>query len=134
MNNIVNERSANNFLELENIIKNHIDRIGKTAQELKQKREMLKDGFDNDPTYREHTLKVKEASKAKSIVRKQIAQQPSVALLAQEVKDTAFDLKEQKATLSDLLLDYKEKTQATQLELFNGEVVEIVQSAKIVKR
>ena len=135
---IVNEIKAElpkqDFFNLENLIKNHIQGIDKLKLEIKQKREMLDDSFNNNPTYREHTEKVKEATKARLSVKKEIAKQPSVAKLDQEVKDLKFDLNEKKKTLSDLLIDYKEQTAATQLELFDGQVVDIVQSAKVVKK
>lgn len=119
---------------MEELIKNHVENIQKLQLELKQKREMLDDSFNSNPTYREHADRVKEVSKAKASVRAEIAKQPAVASLAQQVKDIRFDLNEKKKTLSDLLLDYKEQSGAQQLELFGGSIVEIVTTAKLVKR
>lgn len=135
---IVNEiqlktESPEIVLSLENLIKSHVKSISELSLELKNNREMYNDSFDGNPTFREHSEKVKEATKARSVIKQQIAKQPSVSLLEQKLKDIRFDLKEQKKTLSDLLLDYRQKTQATQLELFDGQLVDIVESAKIVK-
>ncbi len=122
------------MLSLEELIKNHIDSIDKLREEVKQQKEMFEDSFNNNPTYHEHTERVKEANKAKSSVRQQIAKQPSVAMLDQKIKDMRFDVSEQSKTLSDLLQDYKEQTGATQIETRSGQVLEIVSTSKLVRK
>jgi xylose isomerase len=122
------------LLNLEELIKNHVDSIDKLRDELKQAREMFEDSFKNNPTHHEADLKYKEASKARSSVRQQIAKQPSVAKLAQKVKDLRFDINEQSKTLSDLLQDYHDQTGATQIETRSGEVMEIVSTARLVRK
>lgn len=122
------------LLDLEGLIKNHAESIDKLKLEAKQVKEMFEDSFDSNPTYREHMDKVKEVTRAKNALKQQIAKQPSVAQLEQKLKDIRFDLSEKKKTMSDLLLDYKEQTGALQLELFDGQVLEIVSTAKLVKR
>jgi predicted nuclease with TOPRIM domain len=122
------------MLSLEELIKNHIDSIDKLREEIKQQKEMFEDSFNNNPTYHEHTERVKEANKAKSSVRQQIAKQPSVAMLDQKIKDMRFDVSEQSKTLSDLLQDYKEQTGATQIETRSGQVLEIVSTSKLVRK
>lgn len=122
------------LLSLEELIKNHIDSIDKLKLELKTQREMYEDSFSSNPTYREHDEKVKEVSKAKNAFRQEISKQPSVAMLAQKVKDVRFDINEQSKTLSDLLQDYREQTGATSIETRDGKVLEIVSTARLVKR
>ncbi len=136
---VVNERKVENaspvdtIFNLENLIKQHAEVIDKLTIELKKNREMYEDSFNSNPAYRELVDKSKEATKTKLSVRSQIAKQPSVAQLKMKVDDLKFDISEQKKTLSDLLIDYKEQTKATQLELFNGQIFNIVQSVKLVK-
>jgi predicted nuclease with TOPRIM domain len=122
------------MLNLEELIKNHIDSLDKLRNEMKEQREMYEDSFNNNPTYREHQEKVKEATKGRSQVRQQIAKQPSVAVLDQKIKDMRFDIKEKQQTLSDLLADYKEQTGATSIETRNGQVLEIVSTARLVRK
>jgi hypothetical protein len=131
---VTGEDQANAMLSLEELIKNHIASIDKLKIELKNQREMLEDSFNNNPTYREHTEKVKEVTKAKNTVRAEIAKQPSVAQIAQKVKDLRFDMGEQNKTLSDLLQDYHEQTGATSIETLDGKVLEIVSTARLVRR
>ena len=128
------ENPVAGLLDLEELIKNHIDSIDKLKLELKTQREMYEDSFGSNPTYREHDEKVKEVSKAKNGVRQEISKQPSVAMLAQKVKDLRFDINEQGKTLSDLLQDYREQTGATSIETRDGKVLEIVSTARLVKR
>jgi xylose isomerase len=124
--------NAATMLNLEELIKNHIDAIEKMKLELKTAREMYEDSFNNNPTYREHQEKVKEVQKGKNSVRAEIAKQPSVATLEQKVKDIRFDISEQSKTLSDLLQDYKDQTGATSIETRNGKVLEIVSTSRLV--
>lgn len=137
-NGIVNERrikqpKAEDVLALESLIRNTAEAIKKEELELKQNREMYFDSFNSNPTYREHDSRVKEVSKARNSVKAEILKQPAVAKLNQKVKDLSFDINEKKKAMSELLLSYKEKTKATQLELFDGVTCEIVQSAKLVR-
>jgi hypothetical protein len=125
---------ASALLNLEELIKNHIEAIDKLKLEVKQQREMLEDSFNNNPTYHEHDEKVKEVIKAKNSVRQEIAKQPSVATLNQKVKDLRFDMNEKSKTLSDLLQDFIEQTGATQIETRDGKVLEIVRTSKLVRR
>lgn len=124
---------AATYLNLEELIKNHIESAAKLKAEIKANREMFDDSFNNNPTYRENDEKVKEAMKAKLSVKKQIASQPSVALLAQKLKDLRFDLSETNQTLSELLKDFREQTGATQIETRDGKMMEIVSTMKLVK-
>jgi predicted nuclease with TOPRIM domain len=121
------------IISLENLIKSHIENEGKLQNELRAKREMHKDSFENNPLYREKDEKVKEATKSKNSLKKEISKKPDVARLDQKIKDLQFDLNESKKTLSGLLLDYKELTQVAQLELFDGSMIEIAITAKPVR-
>lgn len=125
---------ATALLSLEELIKNHIESIDKMRDEIRQVREMFEDSFNNNPTYREHTERAKKTAKERNSVRQQIVKQPSVATLAQKMKDLRFDMSEQTKTLSDLLQDYHEQTGATQIEARNGQLMEIVSTAKLVRK
>lgn len=118
-------------LNLEELIKNHIEAIEKLKDDLKLTREQHEDSFNNNMTYREHVEKVKEATKAKASVRAEIAKQPAVNQLKQKVDDIKFDLREQNRTLSDLLLDYKDQTGATEIEARNGKIFHIVTTVQL---
>lgn len=127
------QTQADSIINMENIVKNQVKSIQELKTELKEKRAMYKDGYASSATYHEHETRVKDAQKARNSVRTELNKQPSQQRLAQEIKDIAFDLREKQKSMSDLLLDYKEQSGATQLELFDGTTVAIVESAKLVK-
>lgn len=122
------------LLNLEEMIKNHISSIDKFREEKKKLQEMFEDSFNNNPIYRENTEKAKEALKVKATTRQQIASQPSVIALQQKIKSVGQDLKERQTALSDYLLEYQRLTGANEIEDNEGQIREIINSAKLIKR
>lgn len=127
-------QDVNVLLSLEEMIKSNITALDQLREEVKKQSQMLTDAYENNPTYREHTERVKEVTKAKSSVREQIAKQPSVIQLNQKVKDMRSEIKERQSGLSDYLLEYQRLTGATQIEDNEGVIRDIVNSSKLVKR
>lgn len=122
------------LLNLEELIRNHIQSLDKLKEEHKKLKEMFEDAFANNPVYRENAEKAKEAAKIKATTRQQIASQPSVINLANKIKEFSLDIKERQAALSDYLLEYQRLTGSNEIEDANGQILEIINSAKLVKR
>lgn len=122
------------LLSLEELIKNHIQSLDKLQDDLKKHRQMFSDAFENSEPYRELEKQVKEANKQKSQAREQILKQPAMQSLAQKIKDFNTDLKEKKAALSDYLLEYQRMSGASEIEGHDGQIREIVNNAKLIKR
>lgn len=122
------------IMKLENMIKNNNAQIAKLSAELSESRDMLKDAFEGDTTYREHADAAKEANKVKSATKAQILKQPSVKALADKVKTLTSELKELKEGLSDYLGEFNRLSGITEIEGVDGELLEIVYVAKLVKR
>lgn len=120
------------LLSLEELIKTNISTTDKLKEELKKHRQMLQDSFENDPTYREHSEKVKEATKVRSATKQQILKQPSVINIANKVKSIAGEVKERESALSDYLQEYQRMAGVNQIEV-DGEVREIVNTSKVIK-
>lgn len=129
----VNQQSSD-FLSLENLVKSYAVKIEGLEKELKEKNQTLKDAFESDAVYHEQAEKAKEANKIKNATKKEILKQPALAELAERVKEIKFDIAEQEAMLADYLRQYKEQSGATEIELGNGEVMEIVTVTKLVKQ
>ncbi len=125
---------ADLVLKLEGMIKNNNAQIIKMTEELSQAREMLKDAFDNDTTYKEHADAAKDANKVKAATRARIMKQPTVRAIADKVKTLASELKELKEGLSDYLREFNRISGITEIEGVDGELLEIVYVAKLVKR
>ncbi|GIW61496.1 MAG: hypothetical protein KatS3mg089_0348 [Patescibacteria group bacterium] len=122
------------LLNLEELIRNHIQSLDKLKEEHKKLKEMFEDAFANNPVYRENAEKAKEAEKIKATTRQQIASQPSVINLANKIKEFSLEIKERQAALSDYLLEYQRLTGSNEIEDANGQILEIVNSAKLVRR
>lgn len=122
------------LLSLDSMIKSHIKSLDTLGVELKKKREMLEDTFTNDPTFKEHAENAKKAAKIKAETRSQIMKQPQIAQLANKVKELSSEIKTRKLELSDYLLEYQRMSGANQIEGEDGEIREIVNEAKLIKR
>lgn len=121
------------ILSLEQLIKSHVQSIEKLKEEKKKIKETIDDSLLGDVVYQEKFKVAKEATKQKNATKLQILKQPSNIILANKLKGITSELKDKRLALSDYLLDYQRQTKATQLELFDGSIGEIVQVAKIVK-
>lgn len=125
---------AEDFLNLEKLIKSYISRINKLKADFKKQKQMINDAFEGDAVYREHAEKAKEANRIKSATKQQILKQPAMMELSEKIKDMKFDLQEQEAMLNDYLQQYQKASGATQIEGDEGEILEIVSVVKLVKR
>lgn len=132
--NVQDDSQAAVLLSLENLIKSNITFSDKLRLELKEQRQMLEDVFLNNATYQEHLKIAKEAAKIKSATRAQLMKQPSVMAVANKVKSISSEIKERQAALSDYLQEYQRLTGANEIEGEDGELREIVNSSKVVKR
>jgi len=131
---IVNETTDDDsklLLSLDEMIKNNMDLIDKSKQELSEQRDMLKDSFESDATYQEHNEEVKKATKVRSATKAAILKKPSVAQIADKVKTLQSQLKEYTAALSDYLREYQRVSGQNTFEGKDGEILEIVYVAKL---
>lgn len=122
------------LVNLGELIKSHIQSLDKLRNELKEQKQMLEDTFINSEVYRDHAEKAKEAAKQKSQTRQQIMQQPAIATISQKIKNISSELKEKRMALSDYLLEYQRMAGVNEVEGYDGEVREIVNEAKLVRK
>ena len=127
-------QDATVLLSLENLIKNNIASIDKLKDELKKHRQMLEDAFIGDAVYQEHMRLAKEAAKVKAATRAQISKQPQNILLSNKIKGMTTELRDKQFALSDYLLEYQRMTGVNEIEGDDGEIREIVNTAKVVKK
>ncbi len=122
------------ILNLENLIRTHLTSIDTMEDELKKHSDMLNDIFENDPTYKEHAEKSKEASRVKTNTKLQILKQPQAAELDSKVKTFKSELGDTKAALADYVREYARLSGLTEITGDDGEIREIVYTAKLVKK
>lgn len=125
--------TANDLVAVTSLIQSYIAQIDRSSKELSANKQMLMDAFLNDPTYREHERSVKEAVKVRSGTKMQILKQPTLAELAEKIKDIAATVKDAKHSLSDYLQEFARMTGAREIEDSEGELREIVYTAKLIK-
>lgn len=130
----VAESSSDILINMESMIKTHMSSLDKLQEEMKKHKEMLDDIFKNDPTYQEHSEKAKEAAKIKQNTKAQILKQPQAAELNEKVKSFKSQIKETQDALSDYLQEYARMAGVNEIEGEDGEVREIVYTAKLIKK
>lgn len=128
------DNAAQVLLDLENMIKANVATIDRNKVELKKQKEMLDSALQNDETYRTHNEEAKKAAKQKGATKLQILSQPGNKALADKVKNLAVEIKEATAALSDYLREYARMSGTNEIETDDGEVREIVYTAKLVKK
>lgn len=131
---VATEDNTTLLTSLDDMIQSHVKSIDRLKTEIKKLREMVQDGFNNDAVYKEHDAAVKAATKIKQATKAQIMKQPAVLELVQKMKTLSSELKDKNFSLSDYLLEYQRLSGANQIETDDGQVLEIVNSAKIVRK
>ncbi len=125
---------ASQFLDLDGVIKRSASGIEKLKQDLKIQKDMLDSAFLNDSVFQEHDRLVKEATKTRTATKQQISKQPNIAQVIEKINSLREDLKSLQQSLSSALAQYQKMTGATQIELDDGSVMEIVSTVKLVKK
>jgi len=120
------------LFDLESLTATTARSIESITKELKKHKEMLKDGYNNEPTYKRYDEQVKEAKKALNTFKAEVDKQPSMVSLRNKIKDLTAELKEKKSSISDYALEYERISGADQIDI-EGEFYKIVKSARLVK-
>lgn len=127
----VNE--GENLIKITNLIKSHLSGIERAKKELSAQKTMLEDSLSNNPEYREKSDVVKEATKAKNVVKQKIINKPELMDLSAKIKDASLTIKDSQKALSDYLQEYARLSDSRQIEDENGEIIEIIYTAKLVR-
>ena len=130
----VTEDNSNVLLSLDEMIKLTISSMDRIKEELTKAREMVNDALLSDANYKQMDDKVKEATKERTRVKKDLLGKPGMMELSQKVKNLSEEIKEKDASLSDYVMEYQRMADVNQIELPNGEILEIIQSAKVVRK
>lgn len=120
------------LLDLENMTFKAYNSLDRLKDQMKQKSEMLQDGYKNNPAFQEKNQSVIDAKKSLLQVKAEIDKVPGVALLQDEVKQLKQQLKDKKAEVSANAVQYAEEA-ATDLIDHDGVMYKIVRTAKLVK-
>lgn len=119
------------LFNMEGLIRNHMDTIGRLESEIKQGKEMLDDILAKDPTYQEHLNAANEATKTKNATKAQVMKQPQAAQLDAKIKDLRKEVKENKGSLSDYAIEYARLAKSNTVETKSGDIIEVKVKAKV---
>jgi len=125
---------ADTVLELENMIKNSMTIMDRNKSELKKLKEMLESALLNDSPYKEAADKAKEAAKEKGKAKMNVMQNSATKQIAEKVKDMTQENKDLAIAQSEYLREYAKLSGTTEIEGEDGEVREIVYTAKLIKK
>lgn len=115
------------------MVSNNLQSIELLEREVKKYADMLEGILDSDSTYQLHTEQAKEANRIKSGTRQNIMKQPQAASLNTKLKDMKQQLKEAKNGLSDYLQEYRRLSGSDHFEDAQGNTLQIVFVAKLVR-
>lgn len=122
------------LVKIEEMIRTHASQIDGLSEEISKIKEMLDDILVNDETYQEHDKQAKEAARIRANTKKEIMKRADAADLANKLKSLKSEQKELKMGLSDYLREYQRLSGSSEIEGEDGEVQQIVFTAKLVKR
>lgn len=122
------------LVRIEEMIKTHMSQIDDLQEEITKRKDMLDDIFTNDETFQEHDKVAKEAAKVRSATKQQIMKRPDAAELSNKLKELKSEQSELREGLSDYLREYQRLSGSNEIEGNDGEIREIVYTAKLVKR
>lgn len=128
------QSSSLRLLDVEGIIKRHLVDIEKLQAEIKDQRSMFEDSFNNDANYKSLADKAKEANRQKNAAKQVLLKTPAMRELDEKIKSEKEELSEMQQAVSDYLLEYQRLSGSSQFETDNGEVLEIVQVTKLVRK
>lgn len=125
---------AFNILQVEDLINRQMADIEKMREDVKLLKSSYEDIFKNDAKYREFDDKMKDAKKQVTAYKQAMMKDPSVAAANQNYMQKKDELKDLQLGLSDYLREYNRVSGMTQFETKDGQVLEIVQTFKLVKK
>jgi len=125
---------AETLASLQNLIERNANELLGTMEELKQKRESLRNVFENDTTLADATDKAKEYSNEVKTRKSQLQADPQVTSLKVEIGELNEQKKETEQTLSNHLVNYHALTNSTSFDTSDGDQWEFNIRAKIKPR
>lgn len=122
------------IIELERAIKTYVMGIRSKQETMKERAQSIKDAVEQDATVQNINLRVQEVKMELKKAQDQIMQTTAVQTAREEVKGLKEDIKDMQTNLSKRLLEYRELSHSDQIELDDGILHTIHQSAKLVRK
>ena len=108
--------------------------IEKSTEELSKLKEMLESPYLNDPAYQVAEAAVKEVQLKKKEVQNKLVKTPQVLNVMSKIKELKDEIRENKESLSDELMQYYQTAGVTEIEDEDGNVQEFEIVVKLKKK
>lgn len=128
------DQSATILESMTSLILENLAKIARLNDELSKQKEMLESVLENDEVYKAHSEAAKQAQKVKTATKSEIVKRPEVAHVFAKVKELSAEIKEAKDSLNSYLPEYQRLSGSNEIEDTNGEPLQIIYSAKLIKR
>ena len=130
----ISENDGVLLVRIEEMIKTHISQMESLTEEITKYKELVDDIFANDQTFQEHDKIAKEAAKIKSKTKSEIMKRSDVAGFSSKLKGLKSEKAELADGLSDYLREYQRLSGSNEIEGEDGQLREIIYTAKLVKK
>jgi hypothetical protein len=120
------------LLDLENMTFKAYVSLDALQAKLKEKKQMVDDGYRNNPAFQEKNQSATDAKKSLLQVKAEIDKVPGTKLLLDEISELKRQVKDKKDEVSTNATQYAD-TAATDLMERDGTLYRIVRTAKLVK-
>jgi len=121
-------------ISLEKSIKMKISQIDRLREDMKPVRDMISSFLENEESYQKVTELAKEAGRKKSEVKKSLMDTTNGKELNAKLVAKKEEMKDAQDALTNYLTEYSALTGAKQIEGDDGEMRQIVFTAKLVRR
>jgi chromosome segregation ATPase len=125
---------AETLASLQGLIERQANQLKEVGEELKHKRESLKNIFDNDPQLGEAEAKVEVMTDEVKVRKSQLQTDPQVTSLKVQIGELNEQKKEMEETLSNHLVNYHQITNSTSFDTSDGDQWDFNIKAKIKAR
>lgn len=127
------DQLAETLTSLQNLIERHALELTKIDNELHEKREAMKNVFDNDTGLSEKKEEIEQFNQQFKERKSQLQNNPQVIALKVDISDLNEQKKDLEETLSSHLINYHGLTNSTSFDTSEGDQWEFVIKAKIKK-
>lgn len=126
--------AAMSLLEVESIINRFLGDMEKLKEMMKSQKEMYNASFENDAEYATKNEEMKKLKKEVAAIKQRIVKQPEVVVINKKINELKEETKDAQEALMGYLEQYKEVSGTNQFMTEEGEVIEIVNVLKLVRK
>ena len=119
---------------LDEMIRLSFRRLNELQNEAKKLKDMIEDSLAGSEAYKIVSEKAKDVANEKTQVRKSLLSTPEMISLLNKNKEIVSEIKEKRISISDYILEFQRLSGANEIDLGDGEVMQIENSAKLVKK